>query len=65
LDYKISAETWEEKRRRFCRPSLVIKVKQKIEQEIEDSLDEEQVKKMLSDVKSKAESYMSNNRNIS
>jgi hypothetical protein len=62
LDYEISAETWEEERRRLCRHSLVIEVKQEIKQEIEDSLDKEQVKELLSNVESEAESYISNNR---
>jgi hypothetical protein len=52
-------------RRRFCRPSLVIKVEQEIEQEMEDGLDKEQVKEVLSDVKSEAESYMFNNAIVS
>jgi hypothetical protein len=50
---------------RLYRPSLIIKVKQEIKQKIEDGLKEKQVKKVLSDVKSKAESYMFNNTIIS
>jgi hypothetical protein len=65
LDYEISAETWEEERRRLCRPSLVIEVEQEIEQEMEDGLDEEQVEEVLSDVESEAESYMSNDGIVS
>jgi hypothetical protein len=65
LDYEISAKTWEEERRRLCRRSLVIEVKQEIKQEMEDSLDKEQVEKVLSNVKSEAESYISNNRIVS
>jgi hypothetical protein len=65
LDYEISAETWEEERRRLCRRSLVIEVEQEIEQEMEDGLDEEQVEELLSDVESEAESYMSNDGIVS
>jgi hypothetical protein len=65
LDYKISAKTWEKKRQRLYKRSLIIKIKQEIKQEIKDSLDKEQVKKLLSNIESKAESYMSNNRIVS
>jgi uncharacterized protein YpiB (UPF0302 family) len=51
LDYPVSSNTLKKERRRLCKPRLIIKVKQEIEEEIENDWQSEiEREKLLSDI---------------